>query len=345
MNEITKFEPQTLSELKEYAEVMSLSGIIPKDFQGKPANILVAIQWGSEIGLKPLQALQNIAVINGKPAIYGDSMLALVKAHKNFAGCSEWFENDTAYCEIKRLLPTGDIESTKRSFSVAEAKEANLLGKPGPWKSYRNRMLQMRARGFAIRDAFPDAIKGLITSEEAADFPAEDTQVKEVAPKVENATSVEGLINAISERRPEPIDEPPVDEAPGWLDDEGEDNVIDVEAIDPEPKLQTISLVIPQDGEPDKKLEFETEAQWLKQYNEIMKQMYDYRGKDIPEAKLRQKLKEIKNANKATLESFENQELVAMAENLRLKYIRGLSAAENELLEKIKLNAEAKQNG
>ena len=59
---------------------------MPREFQAKPNNILVAVQWGFEIGLAPMQALQNIAVINGRPSLWGDSLLALVKGHKAFAG-------------------------------------------------------------------------------------------------------------------------------------------------------------------------------------------------------------------------------------------------------------------
>jgi hypothetical protein len=58
-------------------------------------------------------------------------------------------------------------------FSVEEAKRALLWGKAGPWTAYPKRMMQMRARGFALRDAFADVLTGLITAEEAHDYPAE----------------------------------------------------------------------------------------------------------------------------------------------------------------------------
>jgi hypothetical protein len=58
----------------------------------------------------------------------------------------------------------------RRTFSVADAKRAKLWFKAGPWTTYPDRMLQMRARGFAIRDVFPDALRGVITAEEAVDI-------------------------------------------------------------------------------------------------------------------------------------------------------------------------------
>ena len=175
-NKLTLLEPKTLTEAMEFSEVLSKSGMVPDHYQGKPANVLVAIQWGYELGLAPMQALQNISVINGKPSIWGDSMLALVKAHPAFRGIHEQFEGDTAVCDVKREMANGEIETTRATFSIAEAQKAGLTNKKGPWQSYPNRMLKLRARGFALRDAFPDAIKGLITTEEAMDYPDAENQ-------------------------------------------------------------------------------------------------------------------------------------------------------------------------
>ena len=58
-----------------------------------------------------------------------------------------------------------------REFGYVEAKQAGLWGKAGPWTQYPARMLQMRARGFALRDAFPDALRGLLSEHEAQDTP------------------------------------------------------------------------------------------------------------------------------------------------------------------------------
>jgi hypothetical protein len=74
----------------------------------------------------------------------------------------------TAACAAKRR---GYESATVVKFSVADAKRAGLWGKSGPWTQYPKRMLQLRARGFALRDAFPDVLKGLVTAEEAQDYP------------------------------------------------------------------------------------------------------------------------------------------------------------------------------
>lgn len=175
MNEIVAatssfdLSPRSLDEALKLADYLAESSIVPKDFQGKPGNILVAIQWGMEIGLKPLQAMQNIAVINGRPSLWGDAVLALVLASPLCEYIQEWEENGTAYCKVKRKGKPEDIQR----FGQEEAKQAGLIGKQGPWSQYPQRMKKMRARAFAVRDNFADVLKGIQIAEEVGDYPAE----------------------------------------------------------------------------------------------------------------------------------------------------------------------------
>lgn len=183
--------PTSFEEALKFAELIAKSDLCPRDFKGKPESVLIAVQMGAEVGLKPMQALQNIAVINGRPTIWGDAALALVKAHPSFEWCDEYMENNTAYCKIKRK---GEPEQT-RKFSVEEAKKANLLNKEGTWRTYPDRMLQMRARGFCLRDTFADALKGLSIAEEVMDYPAQNpiTETKIVA----NESKTDALKNRL----------------------------------------------------------------------------------------------------------------------------------------------------
>ena len=172
--------PTTFEGAMQFSETMAQSSMVPKAFQGKPADILVAVQWGSEVGLPPLAALQNVCVINGKPTIYGDSMLALVTGHPEYGGHEETMAKPdgdlVATCKIVRLVKGREV-ITERTFSQGDAKRANLWGKGGPWKLYPKRMLQMRARSFAIRDAFPDALSGIAMAEEQ-----ESVELKDITP-------------------------------------------------------------------------------------------------------------------------------------------------------------------
>lgn len=174
--------PQSLDEAIRFADYLAKSTIVPKDFANNPGNILVAIQWGMELGLQPMQAMQNIAVINGRPALWGDAVIALVRSSPLCEYVYETIDGDVATCRVKRR---GEDEQV-RTFSMVDAKAAGLTGKQGPWTQYPKRMLQLRARAFALRDVFPDVLRGMPVAEEVMDMPKE-RDVTPPAPKLEQA--------------------------------------------------------------------------------------------------------------------------------------------------------------
>lgn len=169
-----------MNSLARFCKVVADSGLAPRDFK-TPQQIAVAVMYGMELGLSPMQALQSVAVVNGKPGLYGDGALAVVRA----SGLLEWITEEVtgegdkrkATCLTKRV---GDPKARETTFSVADAKKANLWGKPGPWTQYQDRMLQFRARGFNLRDNFPDVLKGIKTVEELRDYPDEANEPKPV---------------------------------------------------------------------------------------------------------------------------------------------------------------------
>ena len=183
---------QSFDDAFRFSKMVAASEFAPKDFKGKPESCMLAIQHGSEVGLSPMQSLQSIAVINGRPTIWGDAALALVQSSPVCEYVREYVEgqgdNLTAVCEAKRR---GYPAPTVSRFSMADAKRAGLAGKSGPWSQYPERMLALRARGFALRNAFADALRGLITAEEAQDYPQPvvvetPRQPVEMRPKFDN---------------------------------------------------------------------------------------------------------------------------------------------------------------
>jgi hypothetical protein len=285
------FLPTTFSEAKTFAGELAASNLVPKAYAGKPLDILVAIQWGNEIGLAPMQALQNISVINGKPSVYGDAAMALVQAHPACEGVEEFFEgegtpNPVAVCIAHRK---GRKPVTAR-FSVEDAKRAGLWNKQGPWTSYPKRMLQMRARGFALRDAFPDALKGLITTEEAEDYPAEAKQeAKDITPK--------NPLDAIA--APEVIEpvyqEPAVEVVDGTVTVEAEVVEVVAEPEEPETSGGGWLLYIPR-KDPQ---ELSSLEEWLKEYNALADKTAGA-GKAAPRARMTA-LRELREANDPTI--------------------------------------------
>lgn len=177
MSDLAKFTlaPRTLDEAFRVAEIVSKSDFCPKEFRGKPADVLCAMQFAAEIGMNPVQGIQNIAVINGKPSLYGDAALAVCRAHPSFVSIVERDPSEAAqkggHCTLTVRNGDGSTTTIVRTFTIEDAKRANLIGKVGPWTQYPGRMFQMRARAFALRDGLPEALKGLSIREEAEDLP------------------------------------------------------------------------------------------------------------------------------------------------------------------------------
>lgn len=154
-----------------------------KDIES-PEVALIRLQAGMELGLSPIWSITNVMVVNGRPSVWGDALLGIVQSKPDCEDVIETMEGKPldddykAVCEVHRK---GRIP-VKREFTVADAKKAGLWDKP-IWKQYPKRMLAMRARSWACRDSFADALRGLGVIEELKDV----TPAKErlPAPKVQ----------------------------------------------------------------------------------------------------------------------------------------------------------------
>jgi hypothetical protein len=314
------FALSTMDEAMRYSELLAKSQMVPKAYQGKPEDVLVAVSWGMELGLAPLQALQNIACINGKPSVYGDAAMALVQNSATCENIEEYFEgegtvNPVAVCVAHRKNRTPVIAK----FSVEDAKRAGLWGKQGPWSSYPKRMLQMRARGFAIRDAFPDVLKGLITVEEAQDFPAETR----TAQPLQNAP-VKNPLDAIGKLS---VSDPVVLETPAdkrvmetthddvnaalqeasvvdedsFIEPEKEGIEILAQELRPADQLDHLGweLVVPNK---DSKF-FADYVVWAEAYEDMADKVFKYE-KMLPRTRMT-KLRELREANEATMQKID----------------------------------------
>ena len=173
--------PKTFEEGLRMAELLARSTLVPEAFRGNAGNVLIAIQLGMEVGLPPMQALQSIAVIGGKPSLYGDGLLALVQASPVFEWIAEDLKDGVASCTVKRR---GWPNPVVRTYSIDDAKRASLWNKSGPWQTNPNRMLQMRARAFALRDVFADVLRGLASAEEMLDVSGQVTVTEKPDPLV-----------------------------------------------------------------------------------------------------------------------------------------------------------------
>jgi hypothetical protein len=174
--EMNFFNATTLDEQYRVATCCVKSGLLPKDYN-TPEKVLIGCQFAMELGLKPLTALRQIAVINGTPSIYGDLPLAIVRSSGQLDHWEEYLidgegkrmclDNNNltgevfgAVCIVRRRGMERNYESF---FTVVDQKTAGLNGMT--WTKYKKRMLMYRARSIALKDVFSDCLNGIAISE------------------------------------------------------------------------------------------------------------------------------------------------------------------------------------
>lgn len=166
--DVAAIVPRNIEEAFRLAGAIYASGMAPATLKTSE-QVMIAIMAGAELGFAPFQAVQAFAIINNRPNIWGDAIPALLWS--NGFIIEEWWDDDDnatkAFCKITRPV-SGAV--TERTFSIADAKKANLLGKAGPWQTNQKRMLQMRARAFCARDGASDVLKGFQIREEVEDY-------------------------------------------------------------------------------------------------------------------------------------------------------------------------------
>jgi hypothetical protein len=169
--------PQSLGEVRELARMIALAEWAPDCYCDLDGNYLqpkieLAILHGATVGLGPIAAVHAIALIGGKPSIWGDGALSVIEHSGLLEDMVEDYELDdddglTAICTMKRRdRPTPIVTR----FSMAMAERAGLTRTEGPWQTYPERMLRMRARSWTMRDGFADVLRGLQLHEEVEDY-------------------------------------------------------------------------------------------------------------------------------------------------------------------------------
>ena len=152
----------TFEEQYRLARAYSASGLMPKALN-TPEKVLVALQMCRELNLPAMTSIGKIMVLNGTPSLFGEMPLALVRRSGLMENIKEEFiktpdgEIIGARCTTQRK---GDSDPIVREFTIEDAKLAKLWNKPGPWCQYPTRMLQLRARGWNLKDGYPDVLMG-----------------------------------------------------------------------------------------------------------------------------------------------------------------------------------------
>lgn len=202
--------PQDFDDVFRISRAVVGSGLAPSALIGKKTGddaasaVAVCIMSGAELGLKPMVSLRSFTVINGKPALYGDGLINVVRQSGKVAFLKTGHEmrdgQMVGYCHAKRN-DTG--EESRVEFTQAQAERAGLWddretvrkqvwennqrvwkdGQPNdaPWYRYRERMIAWRAAGYCLRELFGDVLGGIRDEFEAREIDADE--MRDVTPR------------------------------------------------------------------------------------------------------------------------------------------------------------------
>jgi hypothetical protein len=175
------------------------AGMIPRGLEGKnpketQGRVAIAIEFGQQFKWSPLQSLQSVYVVNGRPMLWGDGPLSLVLSSGLLLDYTAKIEGTgderVAVFSAVRKIGTAGVINREVRFSVADAKKGGIWGKSGPWSNYPERMLMYRARAFCLRDLFADVLSGIGIAEEHDEF-ALDAKAEQTAALQEKVAAIE----------------------------------------------------------------------------------------------------------------------------------------------------------
>jgi len=277
--ELTTFNTDALERAFSFAEKLSKSGIIPDALRGKPADIMVILQTGIELGLKPMQSLNSINVIRGNPTMNGRTMLAMIRSKVPSALIKiDRVDANRVECTMGRDKQFPD-DSFKSVWTIERAKLMGITGKDN-WRKQPTNMLTWRAVSEAARFVFPDVLMNVYLPEEAVDGTVDEPEFD----KEKFSKSIRDIRNTIAE--PDDV------KSHTSIDDIAEAQVISSgssqEALE---EAQLISLIpnrdfiFPLGGFKGKKL-CEVDIVELRKYFQIIKESSEKTSKKLSESQI-----------------------------------------------------------
>jgi hypothetical protein len=155
--------PRSLPEVQSLAEVLAKSDLLPAALKGKVPDVIVQILAGQELGLAPMASIRGVHVVDGKPILSADTMVALVRG----SGLCEYFicVEDTSTLQTYETKRNGDPQPQRMTFTMDDAKRAAVHMKDN-WRLYPRSMLKARAKAMLARDVYPDVLAGVYDPDE-----------------------------------------------------------------------------------------------------------------------------------------------------------------------------------
>lgn len=167
--------PREYNTLKDQARSIAKSGLAPRGVD-TPEKVLVIALKGRELGIPPMQALSHIHIVEGKPTISSELMVALVQraGHK-----LRVLKTTASECVVQGVRRDDPEYPQELAFTMADAEAAGVAKKQN-WRNYPAAMLRARAISALCRYAFADVLMGAsYTPEELGAEVDEEGQVLE----------------------------------------------------------------------------------------------------------------------------------------------------------------------
>ena len=193
-------QAQAMDAAYKIGSALANTAMVPQTFRGKPDDATAAILYGAELGLKPTQALQQVFVVHGQPAIYARTMVGLLKS-KGYT--FETVETSDSAVTVRGTSPRGEVEES--TWTIARADQAGYT-KNAKYKTDPQAMLYAKAASEVCRKLAPDVLLGIKYT--AEDLELEPRPVRVTARRTDRPSAgVEGVRAALAPKQEEPADQ------------------------------------------------------------------------------------------------------------------------------------------
>jgi hypothetical protein len=194
---------RSLDEAFRLSQNLGVAEMLPKDLRGKPSDILAMLLYGQELGLGPMQSIQSIYVVEGRPSLSAQLWRALVRRAGHKFRMVERIKNVSCTVEIERHDDPGNphretftindaIQTKKVSLKDGQPYARSQSGKPLPWELFTDDLLAARATARACRFACPEVALGFYDEGEAEEI-AEAEMPTPFASRTGNGTTLGGV--------------------------------------------------------------------------------------------------------------------------------------------------------
>lgn len=203
-------DPNAFQTAVKMANALSASTIVPKDYQGERGlgNCMIALEMANRLKTSPLMVMQNLYVVNGRPAWSSQYIIAMINNSKKYKTEIQFDfegEGDSMACTAYVEDYEGRIVKGPK-ITMQMAKDEGWVNKNGSkWKTMPEVMIRYRAASFFGRLNCPDMIMGLYSVDEAKEIDADFVVVENVEERVEREINEQANSEVLD---PEPIEAP-----------------------------------------------------------------------------------------------------------------------------------------